>query len=88
MDKIDGYTIKIIGQDNRPDDMYDPEELKAGIEVEKEHTDQEELAKSIAKDHLDELPDYYTRLKKMEDESQLEIESLIEKFLYKDEIDN
>ena len=32
MDKIDGYTIKIIGQDNRPDDMYDPEELKAGIE--------------------------------------------------------
>jgi len=32
MDKIDGYTIKIIGQDNRPDDMYDPEELKAGID--------------------------------------------------------
>lgn len=88
MDKRDGYTIKIIGQDNRPDDKYDPEELKAGIEVEKEHTDQEELAKSIAKDHLDELPDYYTRLKTMEDEGQLEIESLIDNFLYEDEINN
>jgi len=88
MDKRDGYTIEIVGQDNRPDDKYDPEELKAGIEVEKEHTDQEALAKSIAKDHLDELPDYYTRLKRMEDEGQQEIESLIDNFLYEDEINN
>lgn len=42
-----------------------------GIEVEKEHTDDEEIAKRIALDHLKEFPDYYTRLKKMEDEARL-----------------
>jgi len=47
----------------------DPNELSMGIEVEKEHTDNERLAAKIANDHLTELPDYYTRLKKMEDEA-------------------
>jgi len=41
-------------------------ELAMGIEVEKEHTDDPEVAKKIAKDHLAEMPDYYTKLKKME----------------------
>ena len=41
-------------------------ELKMGIEIEKEHTDKEEIAKKIAQDHLKEMPDYYSRLKKME----------------------
>lgn len=54
---------------NVPDSKYDPEELKMGIDVEMEHTDDPELAKQIAKDHLEELPDYYTRLKKMEGEN-------------------
>ncbi len=49
-----------------PDDKYDPEQIKMGIEVEKEHTDCPHIAKEIAKDHLAELPDYYTRLKQME----------------------
>jgi len=44
----------------------DPKELKMGIEVEKEHTDDEKLAKRIALQHLAELDDYYTRLKNME----------------------
>ena len=44
----------------------DPKELAIGIDVEKEHSDSEELAKEIALDHLAEIPDYYTRLKKME----------------------
>lgn len=43
-----------------------PEELKLGIEVEKEHTDDPDIAEKIARDHLAELPDYYTRLKAME----------------------
>jgi len=39
-----------------------------GIKVEMEHTDDPALAKIIAKAHLSELKDYYTRLHKMESE--------------------
>jgi Protein of unknown function (DUF5661) len=37
-----------------------------GIKVEGEHTSNKEIARHIALAHLKELPDYYTRLKKME----------------------
>ena len=47
----------------------DASELKMGIEVEKEHTTDIATAERIALDHLAEIPDYYTRLKKMEDEA-------------------
>jgi len=53
-------------------DDVDPKELAMGIEVEKEHSDNEELAEEIALDHLAEIPDYYTRLKKMEAEAGIE----------------
>lgn len=39
-------------------------QLEIGIQVEKEHTDDEDKARTIALDHLDEKPDYYTKLKK------------------------
>ena len=45
-------------------------ELKRGIEVELEHTKSRKIAKEIAMDHLTEIPDYYTRLKKMEKEGE------------------
>lgn len=41
-------------------------QLKFGIKVEQEHTDDASLAREIALDHLSELPDYYSRLDKME----------------------
>jgi len=44
------------------------QELVMGIEVEKEHTTDEKVAREIALDHLYEFPDYYTRLKKVEKE--------------------
>ena len=47
----------------------DPKELAMGIEVEKEHIDNDDIVKKIAIDHLAEIPDYYTRLKKMEEEA-------------------
>lgn len=50
-----------------PDDEFDKEQLAKGIKVEKEHTDDPDIAKEIAKDHLTELKDYYTRLEKMEE---------------------
>ena len=43
-----------------------PRELSMGIEVEAEHTDYQPMAKKIALDHLNEMPDYYTRLQAME----------------------
>ena len=49
---------------------HDPDELKMGIEVEYEHTTNPMISRKIAMDHLEEIPDYYTRLKKLEDEAE------------------
>jgi len=55
----------------------DPKQLKLGIGVEKEHADtvtgnKKKKIRAIAKDHLKEIPDYYTRLKKMEKKAGVE----------------
>lgn len=50
----------------KPDSDYNPEQLKRGIEVEQEHTNDVDLAKTIAKHHLNEFPTYYTALDEME----------------------
>jgi len=63
--------LKIGKHQNKPNSAFDSKELKMGIEVEKEHTDMENVAKNISLDHLSEFPDYYTRLKKMEDEAKV-----------------
>lgn len=61
----------IVGKHNSVSvEKYDREELKAGIKVEHEHTDVPEVAEAIAKDHLAEFPDYYTRLRKMEEAAE------------------
>jgi len=59
----DTKDIKI---NETPDSEFDAKELALGIKTEMEHTDNLEEATSIAKDHLQELPDYYTKLVKME----------------------
>ena len=59
--------------DGDPLSDFDPEELSMGVEIEKEHTVDKELAEEIAKDHLKEIPDYYTRLRKMEEEAKAEM---------------
>jgi hypothetical protein len=48
----------------------DSEQLSRGIEVEREHTDNSLIARRIALDHLIEIPDYYSRLDKMESEAK------------------
>jgi len=62
-------SLAMAAKDTRPDGNYNVEQLAMGIRVESEHTDDPEIAKKIAKDHLDEIPDYYDRLEKMEDEA-------------------
>lgn len=60
---------------------YDPKQIAMGKNVEKEHTTEPMIAEKIAKDHLAEIPDYYTRLAKMESGVGIvhEIESKIKK---------
>jgi acetyl-CoA acetyltransferase len=41
-------------------------QLKKGHKVESEHTDNKRLQDEIARDHLNEFPDYYDRLEKVE----------------------
>ena len=56
-----------------PDEKFDAEQLAMGVKVEmEEHTDDPELAKQIAKAHLVEIKDYYTRLAKMEADAEKE----------------
>jgi len=43
---------------------YDRRELALGMEAEKEHTDNEVIARKIALDHLAEDPKYYSKLKR------------------------
>ena len=52
--------------DNKPDSDFNAQQLEKGVRVEHEHTSNPALAKEIAKDHLSEIDDYYTRLKSME----------------------
>lgn len=46
--------------------QYDFEQLVQGTKTELEHTNSLKQAFKIATDHLAEMPDYYTKLKDME----------------------
>lgn len=60
------FVVSVGKHSDKQDEDFDAEQLAHGVEVEKEHTSNEMIAKMIAKDHLSEFPDYYTGLKKME----------------------
>ena len=49
----------------RPED-FDPEQLATGVKVELEHTDDENVAREIAMDHLTEDAEYYVKLREVE----------------------
>jgi len=74
-------NIKSNGKKDTREDMdYPPKELHMGISVEMEHTDDPEIAKEIAKDHLDEDKEYYSKLKKMESTFKKSDEIVKDKF--------
>ncbi len=50
----------------KEDSEFHTESLASGTEEEKEHTKEKNEAEKIAKDHLEEDPNYYTKLKEME----------------------
>ena len=57
-------------------------QLKKGIKIEMEHTTDRGEAEIIALHHLDEIPDYYNRLSKMEGKAEMEE---AKKYMTKDE---
>jgi hypothetical protein len=59
-------TVEQIAKKHRLDVAFIQKQLDMGEPIEHEHTKDHELATDIALQHLDEIPDYYTRLKKME----------------------
>jgi hypothetical protein len=63
-------TVEQIAKKHRMDVSFIQKQLDMGEPIEHEHTKNHELAKEIALQHLDEIPDYYTRLKKMETDAK------------------
>jgi hypothetical protein len=59
-------TVEQIAKKHRVEVSFVKNQLEMGIPIEHEHTRDKVLATDIALQHLDEIPDYYTRLKKME----------------------
>jgi hypothetical protein len=64
-------TIKEICKKHNVDAEQIKDQLRMGIKIEAEHTTDKEEAKKIALQHLAERPDYYTKLKKVEESAIL-----------------
>ena len=59
-------TLKNIAKKFNVELSWLRKQLEDGINVEKEHTTKSSVAKEIALDHLNEDPEYYIKLKKVE----------------------
>ena len=67
--KADKLSVKDIADKFGVSVSEIEKQLRMGVKVESEHTTSQTTAKEIAMDHLSEMPDYYTRLDKMEKEA-------------------
>ena len=72
--KADKETIETIAKKHgvSVDDIQ--KQVNIGINIEMEHVNDKAKAREISLDHLDEIPDYYTRLKKMEKDAGIKEE--------------
>jgi hypothetical protein len=61
-------TLKGGIADGKSITAYDLEELLTGMKFEMEHTSDKFIALELAMDHLERIPDYYTRLRRLERE--------------------
>lgn len=73
MPSVDTLDPKAIARKHGVSLEYIENQLQVGTRVEQEHTMDPDMAREIALDHLLELPDYYTRLEKMEESDIQEI---------------
>jgi hypothetical protein len=71
---IRNYKQKLKGgrADGKQITDFDLDQLIMGIKVEQEHTTDKYTALEISMDHLQEFPDYYTRLHEMEETADQE----------------
>jgi hypothetical protein len=67
---IKGFKDRLAGglADGKAITGYDLDELLTGIKFEMEHTNDRFIALEIATDHLERIPDYYSRLRRLERE--------------------
>jgi hypothetical protein len=65
--KMAGDLIPGGKAQGEPDSKYPSDQMAMGQKVETEHTPDTDKAREIARDHLEEFPNYYTALKQMED---------------------
>ena len=65
---IKNFKDRIPGgrADGKPITNYDLKQLLSGINFERDHTADNLLALELALDHLEVMPDYYTRLERMD----------------------
>lgn len=68
--EYNGKKITVGKHDDLTDRHFDHHELQMGIEDEMEHTNDERIAKAIAKDHLSEIPDFYSRMRRMKNRNK------------------
>jgi hypothetical protein len=71
--KADKLTIQDIANKFKVPVSKIENQMKKGLGVEMEHTNDREKATEIVMDHLSEFPDYYDRLIKMEKQADKEI---------------
>lgn len=62
--------------DNKPDSKFPAQKLNEGAKHEHEHTNNDQIAREIAKDHLQEDPAYYEKQKKLEAEGKKQANSV------------
>lgn len=68
----DGKTVEDVAKHHNVSVEKIKSQMKKGMKVEMEHTDDKQVAHEIALDHIWELPDYYDRLEKVEEVVQLD----------------
>jgi len=94
--KFEGHIYMILGdilsggRSSTFKGSFNPKELAMGIKIESEHIDMKnkKIAEKIAKDHLSEIPDYYSRLIKMEKDAGIkEKKNISELFIQQGEIE-
>lgn len=76
--KADKMTVKDIADKFKVSVDKIEAQIKKGVKIEMEHTDDKERATEIAMDHITEFPDYYDRLIKMEKDAEKEFETVKE----------
>lgn len=77
------FSPEIIAKKHNVSVEHINSQLKIGIKIEQEHTSDKDAAREIALDHLNERPDYYTRLKKVEENKVRIIKEIVKRARYR-----